>query len=72
MSEEQEEIVSRIGFCLHFLKYHGAQGEGCSDVQGKLAATAVNAPMVPAEVLAELQPYVALAQVLNLKFLGVF
>ena len=32
------------------------------EVQGKLAATAVNAPMVPAEVLAELQPFVALAQ----------
>lgn len=31
-------------------------------LQGKLAATAVNAPMVPAEVLAELQPFVALAQ----------
>ena len=31
-------------------------------MQGKLAATAVNAPMVPAEVLAELQPFVALAQ----------
>ena len=30
--------------------------------QGELAATAVNAPMVSAEVLAELQPYVALAQ----------
>ena len=31
-------------------------------MQGELAATAVNAPMVPAEVLAELQPFVALAQ----------
>lgn len=31
-------------------------------VQGELAATAVNAPMVSAEVLAELQPFVALAQ----------
>lgn len=31
-------------------------------LQGELAATAVNAPMVPAEVLAELQPFVALAQ----------
>lgn len=31
-------------------------------MQGKLAATAVNAPMVPAEILAELQPFVALAQ----------
>ena len=31
-------------------------------VQGELAATAVNAPMVPAEVLAELQPFVALSQ----------
>ena len=30
--------------------------------QGELAATAVNAPMVPAEVLAELQPFVQLAQ----------
>ena len=30
--------------------------------QGELAATAVNAPMVSAEVLAELQPYVTLAQ----------
>jgi len=27
-----------------------------------LAATAVNAPMVPAEVLAELQPFVSLSQ----------
>ncbi len=27
-----------------------------------MVATAVNAPMVPPEVLAELQPYVALAQ----------
>ena len=32
-------------------------------LQGKLAATAVNAPMVPPEVLAELQPYTTLAQV---------
>lgn len=31
-------------------------------LQGELAATAVNAPMVPAEVLAELAPYVALAE----------
>lgn len=31
-------------------------------LQGKVVATAVNAPMVPPEVLAELQPYVALAQ----------
>lgn len=31
-------------------------------MQGELAATAVNAPMVPAEVLAELQPFVSLAQ----------
>lgn len=31
-------------------------------VQGELAATAVNAPMVPAEVLAELQPFVSLSQ----------
>lgn len=30
--------------------------------QGELAATAVNAPMVPAEVLAELQPFVSLSQ----------
>ena len=30
--------------------------------QGELAATAVNAPMVPAEVLAELQPFCQLAQ----------
>ena len=30
--------------------------------QGELAATAVNAPMVPAEVLRELQPYVSLAE----------
>ena len=29
---------------------------------GELAATAVNAPMVPAEVLAELQPFCQLAQ----------
>ncbi|BDA42854.1 D-3-phosphoglycerate dehydrogenase [Coccomyxa sp. Obi] len=32
-----------------------------SALKGELAATAVNAPMVPAEVLAELQPFVALA-----------
>ena len=32
-------------------------------LQGELASTAVNAPMVPKEVLAELQPYVALAEV---------
>ena len=31
-------------------------------MQGELAATAVNAPMVPAEVLAELQPFVSLSQ----------
>ena len=31
-------------------------------LQGELAATAVNAPMVPAEVLAELQPFVSLSQ----------
>eukprot|EP01023_Acetabularia_acetabulum_P044097 TRINITY_DN4420_c0_g1_i1.p1 TRINITY_DN4420_c0_g1~~TRINITY_DN4420_c0_g1_i1.p1 ORF type:complete len:619 (+),score=148.23 TRINITY_DN4420_c0_g1_i1:67-1923(+) len=31
-------------------------------LKGELAATAVNAPMVPAEVLKELQPYVTLAQ----------
>ena len=31
-------------------------------LQGELAATAVNAPMVPAEVLAELQPFVTLAE----------
>lgn len=31
-------------------------------LKGELAATAVNAPMVPAEVLAELQPFVALSQ----------
>ncbi|BBN20168.1 D-3-phosphoglycerate dehydrogenase / 2-oxoglutarate reductase [Marchantia polymorpha subsp. ruderalis] len=31
-------------------------------LQGELAATAVNAPMVPAEVLAELSPYVTLAE----------
>lgn len=31
-------------------------------MQGELAATAVNAPMVSAEVLAELQPFVSLAQ----------
>ena len=31
-------------------------------LQGELAATAVNAPMVPAEVMAELQPFVALSQ----------
>ena len=36
-------------------------GLACN-TQGKLAATAVNAPMVSAEVLAELQPFVALAQ----------
>ena len=30
--------------------------------QGELAATAVNAPMVPAEVLRELQPFVSLAE----------
>lgn len=32
-------------------------------LKGELAATAVNAPMVPAEILAELQPYVTLAEV---------
>lgn len=31
-------------------------------LQGKLCSTAVNAPMVPAEVLKELQPYVNLAE----------
>lgn len=31
-------------------------------LKGELAATAVNAPMVPAEVLAELQPFVSLSQ----------
>lgn len=31
-------------------------------LQGELAATAVNAPMVPAEVLAELQPFVTLSE----------
>eukprot|EP00897_Mesotaenium_endlicherianum_P002018 jgi/Mesen1/1844/ME000143S00895 len=31
-------------------------------LQGELAATAVNAPMVPAEVLLELEPYVSLAE----------
>ena len=31
-------------------------------MQGELAATAVNAPMVPAEVLRELQPFVSLAE----------
>jgi D-3-phosphoglycerate dehydrogenase len=31
-------------------------------LKGELAATAVNAPMVPAEVLAELQPFVRLAE----------
>ena len=31
-------------------------------MQGELAATAVNAPMVPAAVLAELQPFVTLAE----------
>jgi D-3-phosphoglycerate dehydrogenase / 2-oxoglutarate reductase len=43
-------------------------------LQGKLAATAVNAPMVPPEVLAELAPYTTLAQVRFgfLKFLLVF
>lgn len=34
-------------------------------LQGELAATAVNAPMVPAEVLSELAPYVALAEKLG-------
>ncbi|CAK0787442.1 hypothetical protein CVIRNUC_010662 [Coccomyxa viridis] len=33
-----------------------------SALKGELAATAVNAPMVPAEVLAELQPFCQLAQ----------
>lgn len=31
-------------------------------MQGELAATAVNAPMVPAEVLRELEPYISLAE----------
>ncbi|CAM8894912.1 unnamed protein product [Rhodiola kirilowii] len=34
-------------------------------LKGELAATAVNAPMVPAEVLAELKPYVDLAEKLG-------
>ncbi|MBA0810010.1 hypothetical protein Gohar_002032 [Gossypium harknessii] len=34
-------------------------------LKGELAATAVNAPMVPAEVLLELSPYVALAEKLG-------
>ncbi|KAK9690933.1 hypothetical protein RND81_09G164300 [Saponaria officinalis] len=34
-------------------------------LNGELAATAVNAPMVPAEVLAELKPYVELAEKLG-------
>lgn len=34
-------------------------------LQGELAATAVNAPMVPAEILAELAPYVSLAEKLG-------
>lgn len=34
-------------------------------LQGELAATAVNAPMVPQEVLAELTPYVSLAEKLG-------
>ena len=36
--------------------------ENSRTAQGELAATAVNAPMVPAEVLAELQPFCQLAQ----------
>ncbi|KAK7822841.1 d-3-phosphoglycerate dehydrogenase 2 [Quercus suber] len=34
-------------------------------LRGELAATAVNAPMVPAEVLSELKPYVVLAEKLG-------
>uniref|UniRef100_A0A0V0ID51 phosphoglycerate dehydrogenase n=2 Tax=Solanum TaxID=4107 RepID=A0A0V0ID51_SOLCH len=34
-------------------------------LKGELAATAVNAPMVPAEVLSELKPFVALAEKLG-------
>ncbi|OAY69703.1 D-3-phosphoglycerate dehydrogenase 2, chloroplastic [Ananas comosus] len=34
-------------------------------LKGELAATAVNAPMVPAEVLSELSPYIALAEKLG-------
>jgi D-3-phosphoglycerate dehydrogenase len=34
-------------------------------LQGKLAATAVNAPMVSPEVLKELAPYVTLAEALG-------
>ncbi|KAL6001869.1 D-3-phosphoglycerate dehydrogenase 2, chloroplastic [Asimina triloba] len=34
-------------------------------LKGELSATAVNAPMVPAEVLSELSPYVALAEKLG-------
>ncbi|KAH6818893.1 D-3-phosphoglycerate dehydrogenase [Perilla frutescens var. frutescens] len=34
-------------------------------LKGELAATAVNAPMVPAQVLTELKPYVALAEKLG-------
>ena len=37
-------------------------------LRGELAATAVNAPMVPKEVLAELQPYVSLAEGLGKAF----
>ena len=32
-------------------------------LRGELVSTAINAPMVPPEVLVELQPYVTLAQV---------
>ena len=42
------------------MSQHGIAWQCCA--QGELAATAVNAPMVPAEVLAELQPFVQLAQ----------
>lgn len=40
-------------------------------LQGKLAATAVNAPMVSAEVLKELAPFVTLAEALGKVGVGV-
>jgi D-3-phosphoglycerate dehydrogenase len=39
-------------------------------LMGKLSANAVNAPMVPAEVLKELQPFIALAEGLGKAAVG--
>ncbi|KAF3961198.1 hypothetical protein CMV_014161 [Castanea mollissima] len=46
-------------------KGFNAQEAVVGALRGELAATAVNAPMVPAEVLSELKPYVVLAEKLG-------